>query len=115
MKPVLPRWRQPVRGQAPMGTPHHRTISMDELATARFRGYSHLQKEFADLDMPGINYHERVETSRQLHIHLRSDGSVPAAIQELFDRLNQEAAWLEITQQEDDSFTFRVITPIICN
>jgi hypothetical protein len=37
---------------------------------------------------------------------------VPDAIQELFDRLNQEAAWLEITQQEDDSFAFRVITPL---
>ena len=93
---------------------------MDESATARFRGYS-FQKEFADLNMPSINYphpdgkpyqSQLVETSRQLHIHLRSDGSVPAAIQELFDRLHQEAAWLEITQQEDDSFTFRVITPI---
>jgi hypothetical protein len=38
---------------------------------------------------------------------------VPTAIEELFYRLNQEGAWLEITQQEDDSFSFRVITPII--
>lgn len=86
---------------------------MDESVTARLQGYSHLQKDFADLDMPGINYHQLVETSRQLHVHLVAAGPVPAAIQELLDRLNQEAAWLEITQQEDDSFTFRVITPII--
>ena len=85
---------------------------MDGSDTARFRGYSQLQKEFGDQNMPDINYHQLVETSRQLHIHLRSNGSVPAAILELFDRLNQEAAWLEITQQEDDSFAFRVITPL---
>jgi hypothetical protein len=84
---------------------------MDESATARFRGYSHLRKEFAEVNMPGHNFVQLAETSRCLHIHLRSDGSVPDAIQELFDRLNQEAAWLEITQQEDDSFAFRVITP----
>jgi hypothetical protein len=86
---------------------------MDESATARFRGYSHLKKEFAEANMPGHGFVQLAETSRCLHIHLRSDGSVPPAIQELFGRLNQEAAWLEITQQEDDSFTFRVITPIV--
>jgi hypothetical protein len=76
---------------------------MDESITARFRGYSHLQKEFAELNVPTHDFVQLAETSRCLHIHLRS---------ELFDRLNQEAAWLEITQQEDDSFTFRVITPL---
>jgi hypothetical protein len=96
---------------------------MDKSVTARFRGYSQLQKEFADLNLPSINCHQPdeerpyqsqlVETSRQLHIHFQSDGSVPTAIEELFYRLNQEGAWLEITQQEDDSFTFSVITPII--
>jgi hypothetical protein len=85
---------------------------MDKSITARFRGVSQLQKKFADLDMPGINRHQLVETSRQLHIHFQSDGPVPTAIEELFYRLNQEGAWLEITQQEDDSFTFSVITPI---
>ncbi len=36
---------------------------------------------------------------------VKSDGSVPVPIQELFDRLNQDDAWLEITQSEDDSFS----------
>jgi hypothetical protein len=84
---------------------------MDESITARLRGYSHLEKEFAKVNMPGHGFVQLAETSRCLHIYLRSAGSVPAAIQELFDRLNQEDAWLEITQQEDDSFTVRVITP----
>jgi hypothetical protein len=91
---------------------------MDKSVTARFRGSSQLHKEFADLN----NYHQPdgrlyqsqlVETSRQLHIHFKSDGSVPTAIEELFYRLNQEGAWLEIRQQEDDSFTLRVITPFV--
>ena len=95
---------------------------MDKSVTARFRGYSQLEKKFADLNLPSINYHQPdgrpyqsqlVETNRQLHVHFPSDGSVPTAIEELFYRLNQEGAWLEITQQEDDSFTFSVITPII--
>ena len=29
---------------------------MDESATARFKGYSQTRKEFADLNMPSINY-----------------------------------------------------------
>ena len=85
---------------------------MDKSVTARFRGYSHLKKDFAELNMPGHGFVQLAETSRCLHIQLQSSGSVPAAIVNLFDRLNQEAAWLEITQQEDDSFTFSVITPM---
>ena len=91
---------------------------MDESVTARFRGFSQLQKEFADLyrqPEDGPYQSQLVETSRQLHIHFQSDGPVPTAIEELFYRLNQQGAWLEITQQEDDSFTFRVITPILCS
>jgi len=85
---------------------------MDESAIARFRGYSHLKKDFAEFSTPTDSFVQLAEKSRCLHIHLQSSGSVPAAIANLFDRLNQEAAWLEITQQEDDSFTFRVITPL---
>jgi hypothetical protein len=81
---------------------------MDKSVTARFRGFS-CQPE----DKPYQS--QLVETSRQLHIHFQSDGPVPTAIEELFYRLNQEGAWLEITQQENDSFTFSVITPITCS
>jgi hypothetical protein len=97
---------------------------MDKSITARFKGYSQLQKELADLNLPSINYRQPegrpcqsqlVETSRQLHIHFQSDGEVPTAIEELFYRLNQKGAWLKITQQEDDSFTFSVITPLLCS